>query len=246
MISQFCNIQAFEGTLPTCSTQTSGQHSHMFEKHTSLGVSMEFIPYCFTQPRWTWVAATSPILLNLYLKAFRLNLGRCYIDIITIFRAFFFFFFFKYRSCQPFSRSPNLVGTIVPALCILLHAGCIASCHSSGTHQHSCHRTSAHSHHLVWCHTDGLYMWCGRKSEILILRYSQKSRNFFCFLLFFAFFNCSYLWNQLTNFNGVFCKMLLCKFCIQLVRKLKTEFDRFQTGIAWSHHIYCLPRLFAL
>ena len=36
---------------------------------------------------------------------------------------------------------------------------------------------------------------------------SNKAENVFCFLLFLASFNCSYLWNQLTNFNGVFCKM---------------------------------------
>ena len=35
----------------------------------------------------------------------------------------------------------------------------------------------------------------------------NKADNVFCFLLFLASFNCSYLWNQLTNFNGVFCKM---------------------------------------
>ena len=32
------------------------------------------------------------------------------------------------------------------------------------------------------------------------------AENIFCFLLFLASFNCSYLWNQLTNFNEVFCK----------------------------------------
>ena len=35
----------------------------------------------------------------------------------------------------------------------------------------------------------------------------NKAENVFCFLLFLASFNCSYLWNQLNNFNGVFCKM---------------------------------------
>ena len=35
----------------------------------------------------------------------------------------------------------------------------------------------------------------------------NKAENVFCFLLFFTSFNCSYLWNQLTNFNGVFYKM---------------------------------------
>ena len=35
----------------------------------------------------------------------------------------------------------------------------------------------------------------------------NKAENIFCFLLFLASFNCSYLWNQLTNFNGFFCKM---------------------------------------
>ena len=35
----------------------------------------------------------------------------------------------------------------------------------------------------------------------------NKAENVFCFLLFLASFNCSYLWNQLTNFNVVFCKM---------------------------------------
>ena len=37
----------------------------------------------------------------------------------------------------------------------------------------------------------------------------NKAENVFCFLLFLAFFNCSYLWNQLTNLNGAFCKMYL-------------------------------------
>ena len=36
---------------------------------------------------------------------------------------------------------------------------------------------------------------------------SNKAENGFCVLLFLASFNCSYLWNQLTSFNGVFCKM---------------------------------------
>ena len=36
---------------------------------------------------------------------------------------------------------------------------------------------------------------------------SNKVENVFCFLLFLASFNWSYFWNQLTNFNGVFCKM---------------------------------------
>ena len=35
----------------------------------------------------------------------------------------------------------------------------------------------------------------------------NKIENAFCFLLFLASFKCSYLWNHLTNFNGVFCKM---------------------------------------
>ena len=35
----------------------------------------------------------------------------------------------------------------------------------------------------------------------------NKAENVFCFLSFVASFNCSYLCNQLTNFNGVFCKM---------------------------------------
>ena len=35
----------------------------------------------------------------------------------------------------------------------------------------------------------------------------NKAENVFCFLLFLASFNCSYLWIQLTNYNGVFCKM---------------------------------------
>ena len=35
----------------------------------------------------------------------------------------------------------------------------------------------------------------------------NKVEFIFCFLLLLASFNCSYLWNQLTNFNGVFCKM---------------------------------------
>ena len=36
---------------------------------------------------------------------------------------------------------------------------------------------------------------------------ANKAENVFCFLLFLASFNCSYLWNQLTNSNGIFCKM---------------------------------------
>ena len=35
----------------------------------------------------------------------------------------------------------------------------------------------------------------------------NKAENVFCFLLFLASFNCSYLWNQLTNFNWIFCKI---------------------------------------
>ena len=35
----------------------------------------------------------------------------------------------------------------------------------------------------------------------------NKTENVFYFLSFLASFNRSYLWNQLTNFNGVFCKM---------------------------------------
>ena len=35
----------------------------------------------------------------------------------------------------------------------------------------------------------------------------NKAENVFCFLLFLTSFIRSYLWNQLTNFNGVFCKM---------------------------------------
>ena len=35
----------------------------------------------------------------------------------------------------------------------------------------------------------------------------NKAGNVFCFLLLLASFNCSYLWNHLTNFIGVFCKM---------------------------------------
>ena len=35
----------------------------------------------------------------------------------------------------------------------------------------------------------------------------NKAENVFCFLLFLGSFICSYLWNQLTYFNGVFCKM---------------------------------------
>ena len=34
----------------------------------------------------------------------------------------------------------------------------------------------------------------------------NKAENVFCFL-YFGIFKCSYLWNRLTNFNGVFCKM---------------------------------------
>ena len=35
----------------------------------------------------------------------------------------------------------------------------------------------------------------------------NKAENVFCFLLFLASVNCSYLWNQLTDFNVFFCKM---------------------------------------
>ena len=35
----------------------------------------------------------------------------------------------------------------------------------------------------------------------------NKAENVLCFLLFLASFNCSYLRNQLSNFNGVFRKM---------------------------------------
>ena len=35
----------------------------------------------------------------------------------------------------------------------------------------------------------------------------NKAENFFCFLLFLASFNWSYLWNHSINFNVIFCKM---------------------------------------
>ena len=35
----------------------------------------------------------------------------------------------------------------------------------------------------------------------------NNTENVFYFLLFLTSFNCSYLWNQLTNFNAVFYKM---------------------------------------
>ena len=35
----------------------------------------------------------------------------------------------------------------------------------------------------------------------------NKAENVFCFLLFLASFNFSYLWNQLTNLYGGSCKM---------------------------------------
>ena len=65
----------------------------------------------------------------------------------------------------------------------------------------------------------------------------NKAKNVFCFLLILASFNCSYLWNQLTNFNEVFCKIWLWKWCIQLKRKLWTGFGWLQTDFAWSYHI---------
>ena len=40
----------------------------------------------------------------------------------------------------------------------------------------------------------------------------NKAENVFCFLLFLASFNYLYLWNPLTNFNWVFCKMKLWKY----------------------------------
>ena len=46
-----------------------------------------------------------------------------------------------------------------------------------------------------------------RKSEILILRYSQTKEIFPFISNCFGTLNCSYLLNWLSNFNGVFCKM---------------------------------------
>ena len=39
----------------------------------------------------------------------------------------------------------------------------------------------------------------------------NKAENVFCFLLFSASFNCSHLWNQLTNFNGGFLQNVTVK-----------------------------------
>ena len=39
----------------------------------------------------------------------------------------------------------------------------------------------------------------------------NKTENVFCFLLFLASFNCSYICNQLTNFNGGFLQNVAVK-----------------------------------
>ena len=55
-------------------------------------------------------------------------------------------------------------------------------------------------------------MWCGQAKSVGSRKYwfkiqPNKAEDVICFLLFLASFNCSYLWNQLTNFNEVFCKI---------------------------------------
>ena len=68
--------------------------------------------------------------------------------------------------------------------------------------------------HLVDYHTCYLCSICDvikqNQSEVGNVDFKiepNKAENVFCFLLFLASFICSYLWNRLTNFNGVFCKM---------------------------------------
>ena len=59
----------------------------------------------------------------------------------------------------------------------------------------------------------------------------KQSRNCLLFPLFLAPFNCSYLWNQMTNFNRVFLQNVAVKM-VNTVRKMKTEFDQLQTDFA--------------
>ena len=63
----------------------------------------------------------------------------------------------------------------------------------------------------------------------------NKVENVVCFLLFLAPFNCSYHWNQLTNFSV--CLFVCCFFAkcscekVHTVRKMKTEFDRLSLSL---------------
>ena len=61
---------------------------------------------------------------------------------------------------------------------------------------------------FLLCYLYGV-MWSSKmsqNSQILILRYSQSKQVISLLLLFLQSCNCLYLWNQLTNFNGVCCK----------------------------------------
>ena len=66
-------------------------------------------------------------------------------------------------------------------------------------------------------------MWSSKMSwtlQIMILRYIQTKQIFY-FLLFLQPFNCPYLWNQLTNFNGPVVKGSICNRCIDVINQKK-------------------------
>ena len=89
-------------------------------------------------------------------------------------------------------------------------------------------------------------MWCDQAKWVRTRKYwfqkqSNKVDNFFVsYFYFFIFFFCANLQLPISlepvNFNRVCYKRELFKWCIQSIRKMKTEFDWFQTHFTLLHH----------
>ncbi len=65
---------------------------------------------------------------------------------------------------------------------------------------------------------------------------AEKEINFYCFLLLWELFNCSWPWNHWTDSSGVFSKMYLSKWALQSNRKLKMS----HVGVPTDPTRYCI------